>query len=231
MSAIDLQQNLFYKDCLNQNKKMDNKFSLDLFTQIPLIGIIRGFDQNQTTHILEQFLSAGLTTIEITLNTPNALEIIKKSSENFGGKLNVGAGTVCTMDDLKKALDAGAQFIVTPIFDSEIITFCKENGVPVFPGAFSPTEIYQAWSLGATMVKVFPGGLLGAQYIKEVKGPLQEIKLLPTGGVGLSNIEEFIRAGADGFGLGGALIDKILVENEDWKGLKSHFEKFVAKLK
>jgi len=73
--------------------------------------------------------------------------------------------------------------------------------------------------------------LLGAQYIKEVKGPLREIKLLPTGGVGLSNIEEFIRAGADGFGLGGALIDKILVENEDWKGLKSHFEKFVAKLK
>ena len=99
---------------------MDNKFSLDLFTQIPLIGIIRGFDQNQTTHILEQFLSAGLTTIEITLNTPNALEIIKKSSENFGGKLNVGAGTVCTMDDLKKALDAGAQFIVTPILYLEI---------------------------------------------------------------------------------------------------------------
>src|SRR5690606_18081736 len=104
------------------------------------------------------------------------------------------------------ALDAGAQFVVTPITDEEVISACVERDIPIFPGAYTPTEIYKAWSLGASMVKVFPASKLGPDYIKEVLAPLQQIHLMPTGGVGLENMEAFYKAGAKGFGIGSQLI-------------------------
>lgn len=205
-----------------------SNFSFDLFEQIPFIGIIRGVDKNKIKKILKEFQLAGLTTVEITLNTPNSFEMIKESVNYYGTSLNIGAGTVCTMTDLILALKAGAQFIVTPILNPEIVSYCKEHNIPVFPGAFTPTEIYQAWVLGATMVKVFPGNIAGADYLMAIKGPLDQIKLMPTGGIGLNNLNEFLGAGVDAIGFGSAMMDQNLIDDENWEGLNDHFKKFVT---
>jgi 2-dehydro-3-deoxyphosphogluconate aldolase/(4S)-4-hydroxy-2-oxoglutarate aldolase len=150
--------------------------------------------------------------------------------DNYAGKLNIGAGTVCTEQELESALNAGAQFIVTPIINEAVIRSCVAKGIPIFPGAFTPTEIYNAWSLGATMVKIFPNSVLGADYIKDVKAPLNKIKLVPTGGVSLDNILEYKKAGADGYGMASHLFDKKLIQEKNWDGLKAHFSEFVKKI-
>jgi len=111
-----------------------------------------------------------------------------------------------------------------------VIKSCVKKGVPIFPGAFTPTEIYNAWTLGATMVKIYPATSLGPDYIKDLKAPMNQLKLLPTGGVGLENMNAFLKAGANGLGIGGQLFDKKLIQNKDWAGLKAHFQQFVHKL-
>jgi 2-dehydro-3-deoxyphosphogluconate aldolase/(4S)-4-hydroxy-2-oxoglutarate aldolase len=210
---------------------MNNQaFSWELFNKVPVIGIVRNVSLEDMIEILPAYQQAGLTTIEITMNTTGAQEMIKYALKKFSGILNVGAGTVCTKSDLKKALKAGAQFIVTPIIRKKIIKACVKKDIPIFPGAFTPSEMFEAWSLGASMVKVFPAATLGAGYIKDVKAPLNKVKLLPTGGINLDNIEGFKKAGADGFGVGSPLLDKKLIEEKNWAGLQEHFKKFVEKV-
>lgn len=207
-----------------------HRFSEELFSRVPIVGIVRGYPFEEFHSILPLYVEAGLTTIEITMNTEGAEAMISYAIKHYAGKLNIGAGTVCTPDELKRALDAGAQFIVTPVVNETIIKTCVAKGIPIFPGAFTPTEIYNAWSLGATMVKVFPTAIVGPDYIKDVKAPLNQIKLIPTGGVKLDNILTFKKAGADGYGIGSYLFDKTLIAEKNWDGLKAHFREFVNKL-
>lgn len=206
------------------------KFSWELFYKVPIVGIVRGQSPETVAEILPVFIEAGLTTIEITMNTPGAEEIIRKCVENYSGSLNIGAGTVCKKKDLRKAIKAGAQFIVTPIVSKKLIRSCVKKELPIFPGAFTPTEIYKAWSLGASMVKVFPARTLGADYLKDVKAPLHQIRLLPTGGIDIDNIESFKKSGADGYGIGSPLFKQSLIETKDWNGLKEHLKRFVEKV-
>ena len=208
-----------------------DSFSQELFKKAPIVGIVRNLSLDEVMQILPIYREAGLTTIEITMNTPGAVEIIRYALEHHSEGLNIGAGTVCTKDDLDNALEAGAQFIVTPIINKKVIKSCVKKGIPVFPGGFSPTELYNAWSYGAAMVKIYPATSLGADYIKDLKAPLNNIKVLPTGGINLENMQDFLKAGADGLGIGGQLFDKVLIKNKDWAGLKLHFEKFVQKLR
>jgi 2-dehydro-3-deoxyphosphogluconate aldolase/(4S)-4-hydroxy-2-oxoglutarate aldolase len=203
----------------------NQEFSWDRFTAVPIIGIIRNLSFEIIEKILPLYISSGLTNIEITMNTPSAADIINYAAQKYGGQLNIGAGTVCNIDDLNIALNAGAQFIVTPILDSEVVETCISLNIPVFPGAFTPTEIYNAWKMGASMVKVYPATSLGPDYIKDVKAPLNQIKLLPTGGISIDNIHAFMKAGADGLGIGSQLFDKNLIKNQDWNGLKVHFKR------
>jgi len=205
-----------------------NAFSADTFSRIPLIGILRGYGKEQIHHILETYILAGLSTIEITWNTPHAADIIGESVERYGRRLNIGAGTVCSEAHLDQALACGAQYIVTPVLNLSVISRCKELGVPIFPGAYTPSEIYSAWEAGATMVKVFPAGCLGPDYIQQVKAPLDTIQLLPTGGIKLENMEAYLKAGANGFGLGSALFPDRFIHGKDWDGLKKHLERFVS---
>ncbi|GAB3901000.1 bifunctional 4-hydroxy-2-oxoglutarate aldolase/2-dehydro-3-deoxy-phosphogluconate aldolase [Larkinella knui] len=205
-------------------------FSWDLFAKAPLIGIVRNVAAEDVVEMLPIYRKSGLTTIEITLNTAGAEDLIRYALEHESTGLNIGAGTVCTEQDLERALAAGAQFIVTPIINETVIRACVERGVPIFPGAFTPSEIYKAWSLGATMVKVFPAATLGPAYLKEVKAPLNQVKLVPTGGISLANMTDFLKAGADGLGVGGHLFDSGLILKKDWTGLGFHFEKFVNQL-
>lgn len=204
-----------------------SKFSQEHFQQMPLVGIVRNISFEAVRQILPLYLEAGFTTIEITMNTPQVEEMIAYALEKYAGSLNVGAGTVCTEADLKQALAAGAQFIVTPIINKKVIRACVAQNIPIFPGAYTPTEIYKAWSLGASMVKVYPATALGPEYIKDVKAPLNQVKLMPTGGVNLNNLAQFLKAGADGFGIGSQLFDKKMIQEENWPALKTHFEAYV----
>lgn len=201
-------------------------FNFKTFLQTPIIGILRGFPENTCLRLLEAYYQSGLSTIEITMNTEGAQDIIARAVKEFGQDLNVGAGTVCTRKDLDAAIQAGAQFIVTPVLHTGIIEWCREQDIPVFPGAYTPSEIQTAWEAGATMVKVFPAGMLGPEYIKQVKAPLNHIKLLPTGGVSLENMEAYLQAGASGFGLGGSLFSESLIAQGAWPELSTHFRKY-----
>jgi len=204
-------------------------FSWDRFYQVPIVGIIRGLSLDQVKNILPVYAASGLSTLEITMNTKAAGDIIGFARKSYPN-LNIGAGTVCTEKDLMQALDAGAQFIVTPIIDKKVIRSCVKKKTPVFAGAFTPTEIYQAWSLGSSMVKVYPAKALGPGYINDVKAPLDQIKLMPTGGIGLDDIHAYKKAGADGFGIGSPLFVKQLIDEKNWDALKEHFKKFVEKV-
>ena len=205
-------------------------FSWELFHQAPIVGIIRHKAADDVNQILRVYREAGLTTVEITMNTPGAETIIQQALKQHPAGLNIGAGTVCSEDDLERALAAGAQFVVAPVVNKKVVKACVKKGVPVFPGAFTPSEIYKAWTLGASMVKVFPTTALGPAYIRDIKAPLPQIKLLPTGGITLENMTDFMKAGADGLGLGSSLFDKQMIQEKNWYGLQKHFQEFIKKL-
>jgi len=205
-------------------------FSWELFNKMPLIGIIRNLSIEEIKYAMEVFLEAGFINVEVTLNTDSASEAIKYMVQQYAGKINIGAGTVCTVSDLEIATKAGAQFIVSPIVNKEVIVKSTSLGIPIFPGAFTPTEIYDAWSLGAPMIKVYPAGSLGPDYIASVLSPLNSIKLLPTGGVNLSNAKAFMKAGAIGLGVGGEFFNKKIIESRDRNNLLAHFNLFKKEL-
>ena len=205
-------------------------FSWELFDKMPVVGIIRKLTVADINFVLPIYKQAGFTTIEITLNTPEALSVISSLALEYKGELNVGAGTVCTIDDLTAAITAGANFIVTPIFKAEVVKKCVSMEVPIFPGAFSPTEIYEAWELGASMVKLYPASVVGSEYISAVLAPLNKIKLMPTGGIHLSNMLAFMKAGATSLGIGSELFDKKIIQKRDSEAMLNHFTLFAQQM-
>lgn len=206
---------------------MNPSFSWQAFDQIPVVGILRNIPRQQIETLAGLYLDAGLTTLEVTMNSEGATAAISSLVKVYDERLNIGAGTVCTLKDLEKALMAGAQFIVTPVVSEEVIEECVKLKIPVFAGAFTPTEIYRAWQLGASMVKVFPAGQLGPTYIREVLAPLNHIKLLPTGGISRDNFKDFLASGARGVGMGSHLIPRHLVENNQWDKFSKYLLDFV----
>jgi 2-dehydro-3-deoxyphosphogluconate aldolase/(4S)-4-hydroxy-2-oxoglutarate aldolase len=205
---------------------MKTPFSWALFRELPIVGILRGFAPGQTTEILCAALRGGLRNIEITMNSPAAARQLREAVSLAEGRLNIGAGTVINLELLDQALAAGASFVVTPTLEPTVISECVNQKVPVFPGAFSPTEIVRAWDLGAMMVKIFPAESVGPGYIRALKAPLPHIKLLPTGGVDLKTLPAFLKAGADGFGIGSPLFDRQRVESCDWTWVEAQCRAF-----
>ena len=205
---------------------MSHSFSWEAFSEFPIVGILRGFSANEISAIVEACLRGGLTNIEITMNTEGVSELIGLARELSDGKLNVGAGTVCSKTDLEQALAAGAEYIVTPVCVPEVIQASVEAGVPIFPGAFTPTEVYQAWSCGASMVKLFPAGELGPSYIKAVKAPLDTVKILATGGVTPESLADYAKAGAEGFGVGSPLFNTARVRAGDFDWVENQIKRF-----
>lgn len=202
-----------------------NLFSKQKFEELPIVGIIRGIDQRKAETVFSLYEKVGFSTIEITMNTEGASEMIAHLVKSFAGRLNVGAGTVRTMKELDEALKAGAQFIVTPIVDQAVIEACVAQNIPIFVGAYTPTEIFQSWQWGATAVKVFPSATGGVTHIKAVKAPLEMIPLIPTGGVNIDNIANFFDLGIYGVGMGGKLFPKTMIEQENWEGLEQQLQK------
>lgn len=181
---------------------------INQFQQLPIMGILRGAETQMIEPLTEALISSGLKTVEITMNAPGATESIRRMVKSAQKRLTIGAGTVLTMPDLHSALDAGATFIVLPTLVPDVIQHCAKNAIPVFPGALSPQEIYNAWHAGATMVKVFPAKFFGPTYLKEIKGPFQDIKLLACGGVTPENIQSFFSCGASAVAFGASIFKK-----------------------
>ncbi len=207
----------------------ESSFSWEIFNQAPVIGILRGLPLSDTIEITSAYYKAGFRTLEVTMNTSGAGDIIRHLRTEFP-QLYIGAGTVCSLSDLNDAIEAGSQFIVTPVIKEEVILQAVKEKIPIFPGAYTPSEIYRAWELGATAVKVFPATQLGTRFIKDVKAPLNTIKLLPTGGVALENIRSFFEAGVVGVGMGSSLFNKELIKQQDYIGLQHHLEKVKAEI-
>lgn len=208
---------------------MNKTFSFDLFNKMPIIGIMRNIPDEHIEDIAGVYHRSGLTCLEITMNSPNAEQNISLLADLYGDELNIGAGTVCSMADLEKALKANAQFIVTPVINEEVIKACVTEKVPIFPGAYTPSEIYKAWSLGASMVKLFPAGDLKPGYIKELLAPLSFVSLMPTGAVTLDNFISYFQQGAKGVGVGSQLFPKDIINGQDWQALAEVYVSFVNK--
>lgn len=190
-----------------------------------IIGIIRGATRENIETVIEAGYSAGIHDIEITLNTPDAIDLIRIASK----KWEVGAGTVLTQHDAKSAIDAGAKFIVSPIADPQTIKYCKTYNIPIYPAGLTPNEVYQAWKLGATMVKVFPVKSMGGpEYIKELKGPFDEIKLLACGGVTPQNIKDYYAAGVSAVAVGNSVFNKKLMDEGNYAEISRRAKELVT---
>ena len=196
--------------------------------EVPIIGILRGAEGEAADRAVEAALAGGLRTLEITLNRPEVFEQISRIKAHLGGKITLGAGTVLSEEAAQKATEAGAEFIVTPALVPEVIEFCLGRSVPVFPGAFSPTEVYSAHRAGARMVKVFPAGSLGPGYIKSLKGPFPNIRLMPTGGVAIGTVKEYFAAGADAVGVGGELFNRDWLSKGGWTAIEDAARAYVG---
>ena len=202
-----------------------------VFKKLPIMGILRGVEPDSIEALLETIESSGLKTIEITMNTAGAAGLIKKAVGFSKGKLTIGAGTVLDMESLKSALDSGATFIVTPVLSEEVMKYCSKNKIPVFPGALTPLEIYNAWQSGATMVKVFPAKAFGPAYFKEIKGPFNNIELLACGGVTAGNMNEYFSSGASAVTFGTSVFRKEWLKIKDFKSIGESVKKFVNNYK
>lgn len=206
------------------------KFNIELFEKVPIIGILRNVTEDTVKSLIPIYYKSGFNCLEITMNTPRAVDIIKHSVEEFPD-MNIGAGTVCTMKELDLACDAGASFVVSPILSNEVITKCIERKIAVFPGALTPSEIYKAHSLGATAIKVFPITSLGPNYVKDILAPLNKIKLIPVGGVSKNNIGAFFKNGSYGVGMGSSLFPKNLISKSSMQELSIHFKSILNEIK
>jgi 2-dehydro-3-deoxyphosphogluconate aldolase/(4S)-4-hydroxy-2-oxoglutarate aldolase len=201
---------------------------LDRFRALLLMGILRGATADSIEPVVETAISSGLQTVEITMNTPGAPDLIRRAVKAAQGRLMIGAGTVVTSDHLKVALDAGARFIVSPMLVYDVVEYCRDNEIPVFPGAFSPQEIYNAWVAGATMVKIFPAQFLGPGYIKEIKGPFNSIEMLACGGVTLENIRSYFDCGASAVAFGGSVFREEWLKARDFDSISRSIKALIS---
>ena len=203
--------------------------SIDRFRKQPILGILRDITQEQIPPLFETIISSGLKSVEITMNTQDAPALIKQAVRLSKGKLMIGAGTVVDMKLLKSALSAGASFIVMPVLVKDVVRYCVKNKIPVFPGALSPQEIYQAWEAGATMVKVFPAGFFGPKYFREIKGPFKDVELLACGGVTAENMPEYFLNGASAIAFGASVFRKEWLISKDFSKIEEAIRKFIGK--
>jgi 2-dehydro-3-deoxyphosphogluconate aldolase / (4S)-4-hydroxy-2-oxoglutarate aldolase len=173
-----------------------------------VVAIIRMKEPDKLRGVIDALAEGGVRAIEITMTVPRAIELIAEVVPTLPPGFIFGAGTVVDADTTRRVIDAGAQFIVSPVMRTEVIAAAHSQDVPAMPGCFSPTEILTAWDAGADVVKVFPATALGPGYIKDVRAPLPQVKLMPTGGVTPDNAGDWIRAGAVAVGVGSALLDQ-----------------------
>ena len=192
-----------------------------------VVAVLRADSPDNLVQVAQAIGKGGIGAVEITMTTPGALGVIGECAKRLGGEFLLGAGTVLDPETARAAILAGAEYIVTPTLNPDVITLCRRYDKVVIPGALTPTEILTAWECGADIVKVFPATAVGPRYFKDIKGPLPQIDLIPTGGVDLDNAGDFIRAGACAVAVGSNLVDKTAVAEGEWHVLADTARQYV----
>ena len=193
-----------------------------------VVAIIRLPDPAALRSVVDALIEGGVRALEVTMTVPRAIDLIREIAPTLPDDFLFGAGTLLDADTVHRAVDAGAQFIVSPVFRPAVVKAAHEDGVPVMPGCFTPTEILDAWDMGADLIKVFPATSVGPGYLKDIRGPLPHVKLMPTGGVSIDNVGEWLRAGAVAVGVGSALVDTKAVAAKQFNVITDNARRIVA---
>jgi len=208
----------------DQNKTQGVKMKLE----VPVVGILRGIEPAFFRSVMDTSFASGLQALEITMNTSQALQIVSLNRPAVpSGKL-LGMGTIRNVGEAKDAVESGAMFLVTPNTDTRVIEYAASKSIPVISGALTPSEVYTAWSAGADMVKVFPCGIFGPQYIRELRGPFDQIPLVAVGGVKLDNIKEYFTAGVSAVGASTSLFGREALMQHNLVEIEENVKKFTA---
>ncbi len=205
--------------------------NVHIILETGIVAVIRAQSSDQLVDAARALRDGGVKAIEVTMTTPNALDVIKKVSDEMKDDCVIGVGTVLDPETARAAILSGAEFVVAPTLNLDTIKMCKRYSAVVVPGAYTPTEILTAWEAGADVVKVFPATGLGPRFFKDVLGPLPQVRLSPTGGVSLETVADFIQAGACCVAVGGNLVTKTALANQDWKSITDTAKQFIEKIK
>jgi 2-dehydro-3-deoxyphosphogluconate aldolase/(4S)-4-hydroxy-2-oxoglutarate aldolase len=198
----------------------------DSIQEIGIVAIMRAKSSEQLLVAADAVLAGGVNAIEVTMTTPGALRVIEEATTKYGDEVIFGVGSVLDPETARAAILAGAQFVVCPTLNLKTIEICKRYSVLVVPGAYTPTEVLTAWEAGADMVKIFPASVGGPAYIKAVKAPLPQVKLIPVGGVNLQTTADFIRAGSEVVGVGSSLINQKLLETKEFETISENARRY-----
>jgi 2-dehydro-3-deoxyphosphogluconate aldolase/(4S)-4-hydroxy-2-oxoglutarate aldolase len=199
---------------------------------IGIVPVVRAPSGDDALHAIDALREGGIDVIELTMTVPGAIKLIEELAKRYANEVVLGAGTVLDAETARACISAGASFVVSPAFDEPTIACCRTYGVAVLPGALTPTEIVRAWRAGADLVKVFPCGAVGgASYIKSIKAPLPQIDLVPTGGISLATVGDFVRAGASAVGAGADLVDIVKVREGNAAVVTENARRYVESVK
>src|SRR5437868_1264465 len=207
---------------------MNRNEQVQRMTASGVIAVVRSQDSHQLVEVAKALADGGVTVMEITFTVPNALDVIRQVRQSLGDRILLGAGTVLDTETARAAILAGAEFVVAPTLNLDVIRLCHRYDKAVLPGAFTPTEILTAWEAGADIVKVFPADVVGPAFFKAMRGPLPQVRLMPTGGVDLTTAADYLKAGACCLGVGGQLVDPKLIAAGDFDGLRELARKYAA---
>ena len=196
-----------------------------------VVAVIRMKEPDRLRAVIDALAAGGLRALEVTMTVPGAIDLIAQIAPTLPKGFLFGAGTVNDADTAARAIDAGARFIVSPVFRRSVIEACHTRDVPAMPGCYTPTEILDAWDAGADVVKVFPATTLGPGYLKDVRAPLPQVKLMPTGGVTVENAGDWIKAGAVAVGVGSALLDAPAIASGHYHVLEEKARRIVANVR
>jgi 2-dehydro-3-deoxyphosphogluconate aldolase/(4S)-4-hydroxy-2-oxoglutarate aldolase len=196
-----------------------------------IVAVIRAENGDLLVDVAESLLAGGVEVMEVTFTVPRANRVLEKVADRIGSRILLGAGTVLDTETCRAAILAGAEFIVSPAVNVEVIELCKRYSKVVMPGALTPTEVLTAWQAGADIVKIFPSEITGPKYLKALHGPLPHIRLMPTGGVNLETAAEFLRSGACALGIGSSLVDPKVVASGDLKKIETLARQYVQIVK
>lgn len=192
-----------------------------------IVAVVRSPDSHQLVEVVRALADGGVTVVEITMTVPHALDVVREVRRVLGDRVLLGAGTVLDSETARAVLLAGAEFIVAPTVNLEVIRLCQRYDKLVMPGAFTPTEILTAWETGADIVKVFPADVVGPAFFKAMRGPLPQIRLMPTGGVDLTTAAAFLKAGACCLGIGGQLVEPQAVAERNFDRIRDLARQYV----
>jgi 2-dehydro-3-deoxyphosphogluconate aldolase/(4S)-4-hydroxy-2-oxoglutarate aldolase len=206
---------------------LDRQATVKRIEQLGIVAVIRLRDPAKLRAVVDAIVAGGVQALEVTMTVPGAVELIRGLAPTLPEGFLLGAGTVIDAQTAHAVIDAGAQFVISPVFRRAVIDACHARGVPAVPGCFTPTEILEAHDAGADIVKVFPATTLGPQYIKDVRAPLPQVRLMPTGGVTPDNAGDWIRAGAVAVAAGSSLLDSAAIESGRYEVITANARRFV----